>query len=130
MAPRNAAGTAAATRCRRITPVTSRVRPPKTGLADTGSASWPPAQEELADLGGDEDREAGADADQPLVAGQLGGVEDALEEAQLGGEDDRARGQQRRDDERAVAERVEAEDRPELVARGEREHQVGDRECR
>ena len=42
---------------------------------------------------------AAADADQPLVAGQLDGVEDALEEAQLGGEDDRRDGHQRREHE-------------------------------
>src|SRR3954470_7266337 len=126
MAPRIAAGTAAATRCRRITPVTSRVRPPKTGLAITGSASCPPAQEELPDLGGDEDGEARADADQPLIARQLGGVEDALEEPELGGEDDRAGRQQRAEDERAVIERVQAEHRLAFGAGGEGEHEVAD----
>src|SRR3954454_23935306 len=129
MAPRNAAGTTAATGCRRITPATSWISPPKTGLSRTGSGSRRlPAQEELADLGGDEDREARADADQLLVTGQLGGVENALEETQLGGEDDRAGRQQRAEDERPVVERVQAEHRMPLVAGGEREHEVADGE--
>src|SRR4029079_2647695 len=38
------------------------------------------AQHELPDLGGDDDVEPGADADQPLGAGQRDRVEDALQE--------------------------------------------------
>src|SRR3954470_9161649 len=95
-----------------------------------GSAVMAAAQHELPDLGGDDDGQPGADADQPLVAGELDRVEDALQEPELGGHDDRRSRQQRRHDERAVVERVEAEDRVHLVAGGEGEHQVADRERR
>src|SRR4051794_30654379 len=76
-----------------------------------GSAVMAAAQHELPDLGGDDHGQAGADADQPLVAGELDRVQDALQERELGGQDDRRGRQQRRHDERAVVERVEAEDR-------------------
>jgi membrane protein len=51
-------------------------------------------QEELPDLRRDDDGQAGADADEPLVAGQLDGVEDAVEEVKLRPEHDRGHGQQ------------------------------------
>src|SRR3954470_7848615 len=95
-----------------------------------GSAVMAAAQHELPDLGGDDHGQAGADADQPLVAGELDRVQDALQEPELGGQDDRRGRQQRRHDERAVVERVEAEDRVQLVTRREREREVGDRERR
>src|SRR3954447_10206107 len=82
------------------------------------------AAHELPDLRRDDHGERGADADQPLVARHLERVEDALEEAQLGREGDRGDRQQRRHDERAVAEGVQAEHRAQLVARREREEQV------
>src|SRR3954471_1154539 len=88
------------------------------------------AGQQLPDLGGHDDGGPGAEADEPLVARELDRVQEALEEAELGGEDDRRRRQQRRDDEGAVVERVQAEHRPQLVARGEREEQVRDREGR
>src|SRR4051812_47328359 len=88
------------------------------------------AAHELPQLGRDDHGERRADTDQPLVAGHLEGVEDALEEAQLGREDDRGDRQQRRDDERAIAEGVQAEHRAQLVARREREEQVRQREGR
>src|SRR3954451_18882929 len=79
------------------------------------------AQHKLPDLGGDDDGQPGADADQPLVAGQLDRVQDALQQPELGGQDDRHGRQQRRHDERAVVERVETEHRVPLVAGRERE---------
>ena len=48
------------------------------------------AQHQLPELRGHDHGQPGADADQPLGSGQLDGVEDALQEAELGGEDDRA----------------------------------------
>src|SRR4051794_22301284 len=67
---------------------------PPAGAAGSAMLSLT-AADELPQLRGDEHGEAGADADQPLVAGHLEGVEDALEEAQLGREDDRGDRQQR-----------------------------------
>src|SRR4051794_25417614 len=53
--------------------------------AGSGMLCLPPAGHELPRLRRDDHGQARADADQPLVAGHLDGVEDALEEAQLGG---------------------------------------------
>jgi membrane protein len=68
-----------------------------------------PAQEELPHLRDGDDQRPGADTDQPLAAAQLDGVEDPLEEPQLGGEHDRAHGQQRGEQEGPVVEPVERE---------------------
>src|SRR4051794_25667087 len=76
--------------------------------AGSGMAGLAATRHELPHLRRDDHGRSGADADQPLVAGHLDRVEDALEEAQLGREDDRAHRQQRRDEERAVVERVQA----------------------
>ena len=46
-------------------------------------------QDQLPDLGDRDDGQARPDADQPLVAGQRHGVEDPLEEPELGRQDDR-----------------------------------------
>src|SRR4051795_6080439 len=99
-------------------------------LPPSGMTGHPPARHQLPQLGGHDDSRPSADADQPLVARELDRVQDALEEAELGGEDDRPHREQRRDDERAVAERVQAENRAQLVPRGEGEHQVRQRERR
>src|SRR4029079_18484520 len=53
------------------------------------------AQQELPALRDGDDGERGPDADQPLVARQLLGVEDALEEPELGPAHDRRRPPQR-----------------------------------
>src|SRR3954467_11642082 len=57
-------------------------------LPEAGAGSDTAARHPLPYLGRDDHGQPGADADQPLVAGQLHGVEDALEEAQFGREDD------------------------------------------
>src|SRR3954453_21926805 len=87
----------------------------------------PPGQQELADLRSHDDRQRRSDADQPLVAGQLHGVEDPPQEPERGGQDDRHGRGQRGDHEHPVAERVQAEDRAPVVARREREEQIRDR---
>src|SRR5689334_14550586 len=76
------------------------------GRAGSDMLRLAPARDQLPHLGHRDHGQARADADQPLVARHLDRVEDALEEAQLGGEDDRGHRQQRRHDERAVVERV------------------------
>ena len=55
----------------------------------------PPPEEELADLGGDDDRPRGEDADDPLLPGQADRAEDAVEDPELGAEQDRDRRQRR-----------------------------------
>src|SRR3954453_10635894 len=103
----------------------SSARRPWTGdCAGSGTA----ARHQLPQLGGGDHGQAGRDADQPLRTAQLDRVEEPLAELQLGGQDDRDRGQQRRDDEGAVVERVQTEHRAQVLARGEREEQVADGE--
>src|SRR4051812_28230508 len=68
----------------------ARRRLPASGVA-SGMTGHPPAGHQLPQLGGDDDRQARADADQPLVAGEIDGVQHPVEEAELGGEDDRGR---------------------------------------
>src|SRR4051812_22388670 len=102
----------------------ARRRLPASGVVPSDMLAHAATSHQLPQFGGDDDGQARADADEPLVAAELDGIQDPHEEAELGGEDDRRHRQQRRDDERAVAERVEAEDRVQLVTRGEREQQV------